>query len=574
MTFRKRILISFCLCISIVFSLLMVYVKTSVERNTMAYTEDQTMAMMESKASEVGLWFFTKITEFRVLSELPAFQSLDIRGIKPLIEDLASVDETNSDPATELFGVGGINQKLWINGERTLEMIDRNTLMRIKTSEQEYIIDNPQISPYHHRDIFPIYYPILDERGNKTGILYGGIPTKTLIDMLAEISQSNGITWIMNQEGTVFTQNESFFYHEVLSKDTLKNLIMDQMQIQTGTIHLKDQQSIDSTLVFSTIPNTDQWLLCTLLADPEIFAHTNALTRNIAVLWIALLILTVLISYFLTRSFAQPLEALKANMREVENGNLVNLPLGNRKDEFYYLEASYNRMLDQISQLIERIYREQNMKRKAELRALQAQINPHFLYNTLDTLKWIALDYNAYEISDAVNSLSSFFRISLSDGKEMIPLSHEMNHARYYMEIQKMRYDEILDYQIDINPALEGIETLKLMVQPLVENALYHGIKPKGDKGLITVSAYQTDKKIQIEVTDNGIGISSKKLELLRKNLEGMVESRHYGIYNINERLKYKYGQNAGILIDSIEGTGTTVTLFFPAKTEGGNHHV
>lgn len=562
MTFRKRILISFCLCISIVFSILMVYVKTSVEKNTMAYTEEQTMHAMESKASEVGLWFFTKISEFRVLSNLPAFKAMDIRGIKPLIDGLA--DNPSSEETTELFGVGGINQKLWINGEQTLELIDRNTMLRIKSSTQEYIIDNPQISPYNSRDIFPIYYPILNDKGEKTGILYGGIPTKTLINMLAEINQSNGITWIMNQDGVVFTQNEAYFYHEVLSQDTLRELIENRTARQTDVLHLTDLNGMESTLIYSTIPNTDQWLLCTLLADPEIFAHTNELTRNIVILWIALLLLTVVISYFLTRSFAQPLEALKANMREVENGNLVSLPLGDRKDEFYYLEASYNRMLDQISQLIQRIYREQSMKRKAELRALQSQINPHFLYNTLDTLKWIALDYNAFEISDAINSLSAFFRIALSDGKELIPLGIEFNHARHYMEIQKMRYNEVLDYKIQIAPGLEDIETLKLLVQPLVENALYHGIKPKGSKGLITVSAYQSDQRILVEVTDNGVGIPAEKLESLRKNLKGTIESNHYGIYNINERLKYKYGSEAGLILDSIENFGTTITLYFP----------
>ncbi|BES65210.1 sensor histidine kinase [Gottschalkiaceae bacterium SANA] len=572
MTFRKRILISFCLCISIVFSILMVYVKTSVERNTMAYTEEQTMYAMESKASEVGLWFFTKISEFRVLSELPAFQSMDIRGIKPLIDELAS--RPSSIESTEFFGVGGINQKIWINGEQTLELIDRSTMLKIKSSTQEFIIDNPQISPYNHRDIFPIYYPILNDKGEKTGILYGGIPTKTLINMLADINQSNGITWIMNQDGVVFTQNESYFYHEVLSQETLKELMNDKTRRQTDVLHLSDLRNMSSTLIYSTIPNTDQWLLCTLLADSEIFAHSNELSRNIAMLWIALLLLTVLISYFLTRSFAQPLEALKANMREVEKGNLVSLPLGNHKDEFYYLEASYNRMLNQISHLIDRIYTEQGFKREAELRALQSQINPHFLYNTLDTLKWIALDYQAYEISDAVNSLSAFFRISLSDGNEMIPLGKELNHARHYMEIQKMRYTEILDYQIEIEPSIQHIDTLKILIQPLVENALYHGLKPKNKKGLISITAYEYESLIFIEVTDNGVGIPSQKLQNIRRNLEMQMISKHYGIYNILERLKLKYGQSAGLTIESIENYGTTATIYYPIENKGGFHHV
>lgn len=127
-----------------------------------------------------------------------------------------------------------------------------------------------------------------------------------------------------------------------------------------------------------------------------------------------------------------------------------------------------------------------------------------------------------------------------------------------------MRYNEVLDYKIQIAPELEDIETLKLLVQPLVENALYHGIKPKGSKGVITVSAYQSDQRILIEVTDNGVGIPVEKLKSLRKNLKGTIESNHYGIYNINERLKYKYGSEAGLILDSIENFGTKITLYFP----------
>lgn len=137
-----------------------------------------------------------------------------------------------------------------------------------------------------------------------------------------------------------------------------------------------------------------------------------------------------------------------------------------------------------------------------------------------------------------------------------------------------MRYTEILDYRIEIEPAIQNVETLKILIQPLVENALYHGLKPKGEKGLISITAYEYEELVFIEVTDNGVGIPAEKLKEIRRNLEMQIVSKHYGIYNILERLRLKYGEAAGLSIESVQNTGTTVTIYYPIKNKGGARHV
>ena len=565
MLLRKRIILSFTICISLIFSLLMIYIKSSVEKNNMSYTEIQTIKLIESKSGEVGQWFFNKISEFRVLSQLPAFKTMDIRGITPLMESLSKSYNTPSDIySTEILGIGGLQGNCWVNGKETLELIDRDVFLDILSTDKEFIIKDPEISPYNNKDMFMIYYPLLNYKGDKEGLLYGGIPTEKLINMLSEINTPNTITWVMNSKGEVFTQNENYFFNEIISKSTLIDMISSIDTKNSSTVNVINNKGDKSTVAYSYIPNSDGWLLCTMVDNKQIHSHTLILMRNILIFWIVLLILAIIISYFLSYSLVKPLEALKDNMKEVEKGNMVLLPLDNKNDDFYHFKTSYNNMLEKISDIIDTIYKEQTSKRNAELLALQSQINPHFLYNTLDTLKWIALDYDAFEISDIVSSLSSFFRISLSDGNKIIKLEDEFEHSKNYLEIQRMRYSDILTYEINLDSSIKTSKTLKIIVQPLIENSLYHGIKNTSKKGIININGFLEDCFIVIKVEDNGIGIPEEKLINIISNLKNNIQSDHYGLYNINERLKIKYGALASLNIESTYGSGTLITIKFP----------
>ena len=227
---------------------------------------------------------------------------------------------------------------------------------------------------------------------------------------------------------------------------------------------------------------------------------------------------------------------------------------------------SYNKMLDEITRLIDTIYQEQSEKRKAEFIALQTQIKPHFLYNTLDNLKWMAKDYGAEDIAAAITSLSTYFRIFLSNGQEKISLRDELKHTRCYLDIQKMRYREKLSFSIEMEEAISDFITVKIIVQPLVENAIYHGIKPSRVNGHITIKAWQEEDSVYITVADNGVGMDRECLEALQKRLADMDSEEHFGMVNTLRRLKSAYGDKAEMKVESSLSTGTTVTIRIPVE--------
>ncbi len=225
-------------------------------------------------------------------------------------------------------------------------------------------------------------------------------------------------------------------------------------------------------------------------------------------------------------------------------------------------------MLDNIKKLIDQVYQAQSQKRNAELRVLQSQINPHFLYNTLDTIQWKALEHNAYDVADMINSLSVFFRLSLSGGKEFITVADEIEHVKNYLCIQKIRYMDKVNYEINVEQAVSRYLVPKMIIQPLVENSIYHGLKQKKNSGIITIKIFSEDDFIIIEVTDDGLGMSDEKLKELMKNLSQSIETEHYGLYNINERLRLTFKDKYCIEITSIFNEGTTVSLKLPKITE------
>ncbi len=217
----------------------------------------------------------------------------------------------------------------------------------------------------------------------------------------------------------------------------------------------------------------------------------------------------------------------------------------------------------------EQVTREQKQLRKAEFELLQAQINPHFLYNTLDAIVWSAEAGNQKQVVKMVGSLSEFFRSSLNKGKELVRVREELSHARSYLEIQQIRYQDILSYEIDVPEELFEYEIPKITVQPIVENALYHGIKNRRGGGKITITGEEGDTDYRIIVADDGMGMDSERLSEISKGLEDKApeDAKIYGLYNVNERIRLFYGEEYGITISSEYDKGTTVTIRLPKKS-------
>ena len=224
-------------------------------------------------------------------------------------------------------------------------------------------------------------------------------------------------------------------------------------------------------------------------------------------------------------------------------------------------------MAEHLSVMVMQIREDERKMRKAELRLLQEQINPHFLYNTLDAIVWMIEDGKSEQAENMVVSLSTFFRTVLSRGREFISIREEVQHIRSYLEIQKARYQDILSYEIQVAPELYPYETLKMTLQPLVENALYHGVKNKRSGGLIRISGERDGKLIRFKVEDDGIGMNAEALTHLQEEIRRPCKETDtgFGMANVNERIRMNFGADYGLMIESEEGKGTRVWVTIPA---------
>ncbi|MBO5176636.1 MAG: sensor histidine kinase [Lachnospiraceae bacterium] len=281
--------------------------------------------------------------------------------------------------------------------------------------------------------------------------------------------------------------------------------------------------------------------------------------------------LTLFLSYQIPRSITRPLQKLNEVTEQVAGGNLSVRSDIHTGDEVGVLSESLNTMIDKINELLAQVTTEQVRLRKAEFELLQSQINPHFLYNTLDAIIWLAEAGEQKKVVSMVRSLSEFFRTSLNRGKDIIPLKEELQHVRSYLEIQQVRYQDILNYEINVPEEELGRYMIpKITIQPLVENALYHGIKNKRGSGKIEIRGRKQEEMLVIEIEDNGIGISKERLWQVKDGIQKKVLTGKdiYGLYNVNERIRLNFGEEYGIDIHSVYGEGTTVRILLPCVEE------
>ena len=278
------------------------------------------------------------------------------------------------------------------------------------------------------------------------------------------------------------------------------------------------------------------------------------------------LILVIILSYYIPRSITMPITRISRVTDQVAKGNLSVRAAAESGAEARMLSDSLNAMIDKINELLDQVTTEQIRLRKAEFELLQAQINPHFLYNTLDTIVWLAEAGDQKRVVSMVGNLSDFFRTSLNQGKDIISIREELAHVRSYLEIQQVRYQDILRYEITVPEDLYEYKIPKITIQPLVENALYHGIKNKRGQGTITVSGKRNENGFVLYVRDNGIGMTQERLKEVRAGIQKLsyTGKEIYGLYNVNERIRLNFGETYGISIESTYGEGTCVSISLP----------
>ncbi len=295
-----------------------------------------------------------------------------------------------------------------------------------------------------------------------------------------------------------------------------------------------------------------------------------SMIRFSVVAFLLILALVVFLSYYVPLGITSPIRKLSEVTDQVAKGDLSVRSEVEGSREVVMLSDSMNVMIDKINELLEQVTKEQVRLRKAEFQLLQSQINPHFLYNTLDAIVWLAEAGDQKKVVSMVGSLSEFFRTALNQGKDIISIKEELQHVRSYLEIQQVRYQDILQYDIQVPEDLEKYLIPKITIQPLVENALYHGIKNKRGRGLILIEGKLEEEYFLLQIKDNGIGILEERLKDVQDGIENKVptEKDIYGLYNVNERIRLNFGEKYGIFIESVYGEGTVVNVRLPYMEE------
>lgn len=382
-----------------------------------------------------------------------------------------------------------------------------------------------------------------------------------------ELGEDGYIMIIDDESNVIYHPDYSYMYRswdEMYIKEIFKSddlLIQYALENDTGSFR-KVIDGETKLVMYNKMPSTG-WTILGIVPQAYMVKQQEQITFFILFVGLLCVCGAILITLFLSSHIFRPINKLRDKMALAEKGDLSVSVTSAKYSEIGALNDSFNRMIGRIDNLMTKVVDEEREKRKAELKALQAQINPHFLYNTLDSIIWMA-ESNRKEVVVMADSLAKLFRLSLSKGRQFITIREEIEHVRNYLIIQSMRYKDKFKYVIDVDEELYEMQSLKLILQPLVENAIYHGIKNKRYQGNILIKGRLFLGDVLLQVMDDGIGISKNDLKnILTNNTNKSIGG--VGVRNVNERIKLYYGQQYGLEFISEKGVGTVVDIWFPA---------
>lgn len=392
------------------------------------------------------------------------------------------------------------------------------------------------------------------------GSFLGVILIDLNLNKIAEIFES----FYANGEGTLCILNDQGQIVYPMNYDKITPQLLEKLNNSEKDNFIARIDQEEFQVVTATFEKAD-WKVLSLTSTGQLKESMyDTLGIVIAAIVLVMVILGVALSRILT-GVVNPILRLKGHIDLADEGHLSERAKVLNHNETGALSKSFNKMLDRIENLMGEVVNEQEEKRKYELQALQAQINPHFLYNTLDSIIWMAEAKNP-DVVPMTEALAKLFRISLNKGNEFIRIEDEMEHVRNYLVIQSMRYTDKFTYHIEINDEVRYCKTIKLIVQPIVENSIYHGIKKKRGKGRIDILACRKDEKLCIRVRDDGNGMNEETCQaILTKDSKFENSSGSgIGVKNVNERIQLYFGKEYGLRYTSVLGEGTTAELILP----------
>lgn len=428
-----------------------------------------------------------------------------------------------------------------------------------------------------------IVYTLSDEPtpdGRTFGELIGadGISLVRVMDLNNPLRKSNLLTVTLSKAKLLN------LIHSLLPSDNAQIYLMDDSRnLITGsddaTVEQLSARTADKDM-FTVQVNSKYYKWSLLLMQPrkEVYAKSGQMELYTYVIIAISVLLALWISWAVYSGIAAPVQKLMQGMKRAGSGNFSVKLSTDRQDEFGYLTESFNQMIQNQKQLIEEGYEQRLRLALTELKFLQTQINPHFLYNTLDSIYWAAKNYDADEISEMVLNLSRFFRLSLNKGSDTFTVEETVAHLHYYVRVQQLRFLDKFAVSYDIQEESKTVPIMKLLLQPLVENAILHGLEQRERGGELLVRVWLEDGFVRMAVTDNGVGMPQERLDYIRMELDRVFSSDKpgvllpppeaakdlYGLRNVASRIRMVYGVRSRIEVESREGEGTMVAVRLP----------
>lgn len=404
---------------------------------------------------------------------------------------------------------------------------------------------------------------IPDQTGKKEGgVLFVDLNYSAIRNLCDDSSVGKkGYIFIIDKEGNiVYHPQQQQLYNELQTEniEEVMNCTSDYLELGKG----------DSKKLY-TVSRSEKtgWTVVSCSYTSELLKRSNQAQELYMLMAVILVAVALIISSIVSKGITRPIHKLQSSMALIQEGDFQagNVEVDSR-NEIGSLTETFNVMTQKIQELMVQIIEEQQAKRKSELKALQSQINPHFLYNTLDSIIWMAEEGKNEEVVVMTASLAKLFRQIISNEEEEISIFQEVEYCRNYLIIQKMRYKDKLEFEIDLAPDIKGDKIIKMVLQPLIENAIYHGLKYKESKGMLVLKGYGQGDDIIFEIRDNGVGMDQETMKHIFERHKVNYRSNGVGVYNVERRIKLSYGQEYGISYKSKLGEGTVATMRIPKE--------
>lgn len=402
-----------------------------------------------------------------------------------------------------------------------------------------------------------------NQTGEREGLFFVDLNYSAISDLCNNNSiEEKGYIFVLDAEGNiVYHPKQQLMYGGLKTEniDAIMECREDSLIIDEGG---------DSKLYTMSKSKRTGWTVVGAAYTSELLKNNEQAQMWYLLVASILLLAVIGISSIISREITKPIRSLRDSMRKVQNGQFDTHVEVITENEIGSLGRSFNLMTSEIQALMEQNVYEQKQKRKSELKALQAQINPHFLYNTLDSIIWMSEAGENDEVVEMTSALARLLRQSISNDQEEVELEKEIEYVKNYLTIQKMRYKDKLEFFIYVDPRVAHVPIIKLVLQPLVENAIYHGIKYKETKGNLKIYARPVDGRVEIIVADDGIGMDEDVMEHIFDEHRKEQKRNGVGVPNVQKRLKLQYGAEYGIRYESVKGAGTKAVITIPV--DGG----